>query len=126
MRKVKFRGTSPRNNNNDIGNDDVYASEDDSSTCSSEDDLIAFSGWARVFFQARCDCSATQVTAPGVKPFLDTHLHLAIHATANELCISDPRHPPIALKHFYAARVPGSRSGAALFLRNDPKRRLRK
>lgn len=141
IRRIKFRDQSPRNaptenktgdGGGENGDEDAYDSGDDSSAYSCEEDPIAFTGWARVFFQARRDRAATQVTAPST-PFLDTHLHLTIHATANELRISDSDDrrrpllidPPISLRHFYAARVPGSRSGAALFLRND-KRRLRK
>lgn len=140
MTKITFRGASPQNSptnedrNYKGGDNDGVIDSDDSSSNSSEEDPIAFSGWARVFFQARREPAAKQVTAPGATPFLDTHLHLTIYATANQLHISDVDDrrrpplidPPINLRHFYAARVPGSHSGAALFLRNDPKRRLRK
>ena len=140
MTRITFRGASPQNSptnedrNYKGGDNDGVIDSDDSSSNSSEEDPVAFSGWARVFFQARREPAAKQVTAPGATPFLDTHLHLTIYATANQLHISDVDDrrrpplidPPINLRHFYAARVPGSHSGAALFLRNDPKRRLRK
>eukprot|EP00584_Thalassiosira_punctigera_P004860 CAMPEP_0172528150 /NCGR_PEP_ID=MMETSP1067-20121228/2633_1 /TAXON_ID=265564 ORGANISM="Thalassiosira punctigera, Strain Tpunct2005C2" /NCGR_SAMPLE_ID=MMETSP1067 /ASSEMBLY_ACC=CAM_ASM_000444 /LENGTH=454 /DNA_ID=CAMNT_0013312017 /DNA_START=30 /DNA_END=1394 /DNA_ORIENTATION=+ len=146
MRKIKFLDLSPqaeptdnaedgddkdKDDNADGGDDD-----DDSSSSStwSDEDPIAFSGWARVFFQARHHRSATQVTSGAAcgTTSQDTYLHLSIYSTANKLRISneeeDQWKPPlisIPLKYFYAAKVPGSRSGAALFLKNDS-RRLRK
>ena len=114
------------NNNND--GDSSY-----SSSVSSEE-ALSFSGWARVFFQARHSRHATQVTSGATSTTSqDTYLYLTIHSTANELRISntDDRwkppliDPPIPLKYFYAVKVPGSHSGAALFLKNDT-RRLRK
>ncbi|KAL7529062.1 hypothetical protein ACHAXR_002772 [Thalassiosira sp. AJA248-18] len=70
---------------------------------------------------------------------LGRHLHhlpryiliLTIHSFSNELRISntDDRwkqppliDPPIPLKYFYTVKVPGSHSGAALFLKNDSRR----
>lgn len=139
IRKIKF--PSPRNtllDDDNKQNEDLLAIHDDdgdsSSTSSTSEEAIAFSGWARCFFQARHHRSATQITS-GVTATTsqDTYLYLTIDATTNELRISntDDRwkppliDPPIQLKYFYAAKVPGSHSGAALFLRNDS-RRLRK
>ena len=116
---------------NDIINNDDNSSY--SSSVSSEE-ALSFSGWARVFFQARHARHATQVTSGATSTTSqDTYLYLTIHSTANELRISntDDRwkpplvDPPIPLKYFYAVKVPGSHSGAALFLKNDT-RRLRK
>mmetsp|Transcript_3789 Transcript_3789/g.8441 ORF Transcript_3789/g.8441 Transcript_3789/m.8441 type:complete len:460 (+) Transcript_3789:308-1687(+) len=118
-------------NNNNNSSDASYSS----SSVSSNDEAIAFSGWARVFFQARHHRSATQITSGATSTTSqDTYLYLTIHSTANELRISntDDRwkppliDPPVPLKHFYAVKVPGSHSGAALFLKSDPSRRLRK
>jgi len=117
---------------NDINNNN----DDDSSYSSSvsSEEALSFSGWARVFFQARHARHATQVTSGATSTTSqDTYLYLTIHSTANELRISntDDRwkppliDPPIPLKYFYAVKVPGSHSGAALFLKNDT-RRLRK
>ncbi|KAL7541227.1 hypothetical protein ACHAXR_011905 [Thalassiosira sp. AJA248-18] len=147
MRKIKFRDISPKNNDssnnnnnqfdqaeNDVAqiDNDVDNSSETSST--SSEDAIAFSGWARCFFQARHHRSATQITSGATSTTSqDTYLYLTIHSTSNELRISntDDRwkppliDPPIPLKYFYAVKVPGSHSGAALFLKNDS-RRLRK
>ena len=111
--------------------------------------MLAFSGEARVFFQARHHRSATQIV-PGstTTSSQDTYLRVAVVHSADDnwkykselkiFCaardhvdgvVSEPPvlliDPPVPLKHFYAAKVPGSHSGAALFLRNDP-RRLRR
>ena len=151
MRKIKFRDMSPKNdgaNNNDLAttitqeaggsntmNNLIGNGDDNSSTTSSSsEDAIAFSGWARCFFQARHSRSATQITNnANSTTSQDTYLHLTIYSTDNVLHISNTEDrwkpslidPPIPLKYFYAAKVPGSRSGAALFLKNDS-RRLRK
>ena len=118
---------------NDINNNNDDNSSSYSSSVSSEE-ALSFSGWARVFFQARHSRHATQVTSGATSTISqDTYLYLTIHSTANELRISntDDRwkppliDPPIPLKYFYAVKVPGSHSGAALFLKNDT-RRLRK
>ena len=118
---------------NDIGINDDDDSDAYSSSVSSEE-ALAFSGWARVFFQARHHQAATQITSGATSTTSqDTYLYLTIHSTENELRISntDDRwkppliDPPIPLKYFYAVKVPGSHSGAALFLKNDT-RRLRK
>lgn len=157
MRRIKFsspsssgRGVplasnietnSPQNENttqpqtqtiDNIDNDNSSAYS--SSVSSDDDEALAFSGWARVFFQARHARAATQViSGASTTTSQDTYLYITIHSTANELRISntDDRwkppliDPPIQMKHFYAAKVPGSHSGAALFLKNDT-RRLRK
>jgi len=155
MKKIKFLDLSPQHNNdnnnpqqqeqqeqqqndiNNIENDDDSIGADSnvtSSTYSSEEDPIAFAGWARVFFQARHHRASTQVVQPAMSTTSqDTYLYLSIHTTLNVLKISDSDDrwkpplidPPIPLKYFYAAKVPGSRSGAALFLKNDT-RLLRK
>jgi hypothetical protein len=133
--------------NNNQQQDDDAASFDNTSTSSSSSsssEAIAFSGWARVFFQARHHRSATQITSSAsTSPSQDTYLHLSISSTSNVLRISDTDDttntsnnnnnmkkpplidPPIPLKFFHAVKVPGSNSGAALFLKNDT-RRLRK
>jgi len=132
------------NNNNAIDNDDDDADdgnnsngEESSSSSWSEEDPIVFTGCARVFFQARHHRAATQVKSNAMSTTSqDTYLHLSVHKTANDhhLHVSSEEgqwkppliDPPIPLKYFYAARVPGgSNSGAALFLKNDS-RRLRK
>ena len=147
------------------------SSSSTTSSASSKGGTVAFSGWARVFFQARHHRSATLLTPfGGMTPWSqDTYLYISIihHPTAdgggprltslkqqctNELHIcasaisnideaSDNNHiqaaqlarpsqllinPPIALKYFYALKVPGSHSGAAFFLRNNDDRKLRK
>ncbi|KAL9182372.1 hypothetical protein ACHAXT_013024 [Thalassiosira profunda] len=142
MKKIKFR-TSPTNSPDRLaaaipdGDNQLQQFEgddDDSSSSSSSEEAVAFSGWARCFFQARHHRSATQITSGATSTTSqDTYLYLTIHSTSNELRISDTDErfrpplidPPIPLRYFYAAKVPGSHSGAALFLRNDP-RRLRK
>ena len=127
--------------------DDTYQSSS-SVESSEEGEVLAFSGEARVFFQARHHRSATQIV-PGTTTTSsqDTYLRVAVVHSADAngkyrselriFCaardhvggVSEPPvlliDPPIPLKHFYAAKVPGSHSGAALFLRNDP-RRLRR
>lgn len=155
------------------GDDQSSSSTSTSTSTASEGGIVAFSGWARVFFQARHHRSATLLTPfGGMTPWSqDTYLYISIiHYTtdnddglrltslkkrnANELHICaaaisylDPStdgntnnihdshqqaprpqlliDPPIALKYFHALKVPGSHSGAALFLRNDD-RKLRK
>jgi len=147
MRKIKFVDHIIENpqhvNNNNIEDDDDAASFDSSSSSSSSE-VIAFSGWARVFFQARHHRASTQITSSATTtPSQDTYLHLSISSTSNVLRISDTDDtnnnsssskndkkpplidPPIPLKYFHAVKVPGSHSGAALFLKNDT-RRLRK
>ena len=107
---------------NDVGINDDDDSDAYSSSVSSEE-ALAFSGWARVFFQARHHRAATQITSGATSTTSqDTYLYLTIHSTENELRISntDDRwkppliDPPIPLKYFYAVKVPGSHSGAAL------------
>jgi hypothetical protein len=130
-------------------NRDDDTSQSSSSVESSEEgEVLAFSGEARVFFQARHHCSATQIF-PGITTTSsqDTYLRVAVVHSADDngkyrselrIFCAAPDHvggvseppvllidPPVPLKHFYAAKVPGSHSGAALFLRNDP-RRLRR
>jgi len=113
-------------------NNDNYSSQ--SSSASFNLEAIALSGWARCFFQTRHHCFATQITSGATSTTSqDTCLYLTIHSTANELPIfnTDDRWKPplidfpIPLKYFYAVKVPGSRSGTALFPKNDS-RRLRK
>jgi len=130
MKSVKFRGPSSLQEEGQVEEDEESAS----SSSSSSSDPISFQGWARVFFQARHHRSATQViTTANSTTSQDTYLHLSINSTSNELRISNTEDrskpplidPPIQLKYFYALKVPGSNSGAALFLKND-NRRLRK
>jgi len=151
MRKIKFvdhiienpQDVNNTTTNNNIEGDD--AASFDSSSSSSSSEVIAFSGWARVFFQARHHRASTQITSSATTtPSQDTYLHLSISSTSNVLRISDTDDtnnnnsssskndkkpplidPPIPLKYFHAVKVPGSHSGAALFLKNDS-RRLRK
>jgi hypothetical protein len=128
---------------------DDDASRSSSSVESSEEgEVLAFSGEARVFFQARHHRSATQIV-PGstATSSQDTYLRVAVVHSADAdgkyrselriFCaardhvggVGEPPvllvDPPIPLRHFYAAKVPGSHSSAALFLSNDP-RRLRR
>ena len=151
MRKIKFLDhhiASPdlatqqqldintQGDNGDEAQENDAASFDASSSSSSSSEVIAFSGWARVFFQARHHQASTQITSSATaSPSQDTYLHLSISSTSNVLRISDTDDanekkpplidPPIPLKFFHAVKVPGSHSGAALFLKNDS-RRLRK
>lgn len=149
MRTVKFLGHgSPRNevdqqqqrqqsnaNSLMISQSDVDDdSSNDSDSTSSSEEPLAFEGWARVFFQARHHLSATQVvTSATTTTSQDTYLYVSMNSTSNMLFISNTTDrrkpplidPPISLKYFYALKVPGSHSGAALFLKNDS-RRLRK
>jgi len=157
MRKIKFvdhliENPQDVNNNNNNNQEDDDAASYGSSSSSSSSEVIAFSGWARVFFQARHHRTSTQVTSSAnTSPSQDTYLHLSISSTSNVLRISDTDDtvtnnnnnssnnsfsskgdkkpplidPPIPLKYFHAVKVPGSNSGAALFLKNDT-RRLRK
>jgi hypothetical protein len=167
--------------NKNVYTGSVHSSSSSTTTSSSsivEGGTVAFSGWARVFFQARHHHSATLLTPfGGLTPWSqDTYLYISIiqyttdnnttdglnlaslkKRNSNELHIcaaaiskhyeastsdnlknnnynhAQPQSqrpkllidPPIVLKYFYALKVPGSRSGAALFLRNDD-RRLRK
>ncbi|KAL9178414.1 hypothetical protein ACHAXT_000061 [Thalassiosira profunda] len=208
MKKIKIR-TSPTNSPDRLAAafpdgenqlQQIEGDDDSSSSSSSSEEAVAFSGWARCFFQARTTerhadhqratsttsqdtylndprrlrkyifrfefvnravhqpparyvqfvrpsplgmgpcffqartTAATQITSGATSTTSqDTYLYLTIHSTSNELRISDTDErfrpplidPPIPLRYFYAAKVPGSHSGAALFLRNDP-RRLRK
>ena len=133
---------SDSNNNNMIKTQLQLLDNDDdqsfnSSTTSTSSEAIAFSGWARVFFQARHHRTSTQITSNATSsPSQDTYLHLSISSTSNVLCISDTTtnnnntnrpliDPPIPLKYFHAVKLPNSHSGAALFLKHDT-RRLRK
>ena len=76
-------------NNNEDDDDDAAASFDSSSSSSSSE-VIAFSGWARVFFQARHQRASTQITSSATtSPSQDTYLHLSISSTSNVLRISD-------------------------------------
>jgi len=147
MRKIKFVDhiiENPQHVNDTNIEDDDDAASFDSSSSSSSSEVIAFSGWARVFFQARHHRASTQITSSATTtPSQDTYLHLSISSTSNVLRISDTDDtnnnsssskndkkpplidPPIPLKYFHAVKVPGSHSGAALFLKNDT-RRLRK
>mmetsp|Transcript_27942 Transcript_27942/g.43919 ORF Transcript_27942/g.43919 Transcript_27942/m.43919 type:complete len:467 (-) Transcript_27942:67-1467(-) len=154
MRKIKFVDHLIENTPQDLNNnqtDDDDAASYGSSSSSSSSEVIAFSGWARVFFQARHHRTSTQITSSSnISPSQDTYLHLSISSTSNVLRISDTDDtstnnsnntssssfskgdkkpplidPPIPLKYFHAVKVPGSNSGAALFLKNDT-RRLRK
>lgn len=142
QQRRQFATTQDVNTNDDSGND---AASYDSSSSSSSSEVIAFSGWARVFFQARHHRASTQITSSATaSASQDTYLHLSISSTSNVLRISDTDDtnssssnnnnntkkpplidPPIPLKFFHAVKVPGSHSGAALFLKNDT-RRLRK
>ena len=130
-------------------NRDADTSQSSSSVESSEEgEVLAFSGEARVFFQARHHCSATQIVPGSTSTSSqDTYLRVAVVHSADDsgkyrselriFCaasdhvggVSEPSvlliDPPVPLKHFYAAKALGSHSGAALFLRNDP-RRLRR
>ena len=144
MRKIKFVDHLIKNPQ-DINKDDDDAASFDSTSSSSSTEVIAFSGWARVFFQARHHRASTQITSSSsTSASQDTYLHLSISSTSNVLRISDTDDttvhatssskndkkpplidPPIPLKYFHAVKVPGSNSGAALFLKNDT-RRLRK
>ncbi|KAL3769881.1 hypothetical protein ACHAWU_007087 [Discostella pseudostelligera] len=122
-----------------IGNGDDQSSSSTSTSTStaSEGGIVAFSGWARVFFQARHHRSATLLTPfGGMTPWSqDTYLYISIihYTTDNEdgLRVTSMKKRNANELHICAAAIsyldpiPGSHSGAALFLRNDD-RKLRK
>lgn len=146
VERIKFRDERPKNTNTnaDEGSgrpssslilaSQIQVDDGSSDTSSTRSDSLTFEGWARCFFQARSARSATQIKCGATSSSSqDTYLHVSMSSSSNTLRISntdDPRKPPlvdppIQLSYFYAARVPGSNTGAALFLRNDS-RRLRK
>ena len=145
IERIKFRDEMPKNadeggsgrartSSSLILESQIQIDDGSSDTSSTRSDSLTFEGWARCFFQARSAKSATQIKCGATSSSSqDTYLHVSMSSSSNTLRISntdDPRKPPlvdppIQLSYFYAARVPGSNSGAALFLRNDS-RRLRK
>ena len=143
IERIKF--SSPRNADEGSGGarpppssfllaSQIQVDDGSSDTSSARSDSLTFEGWARCFFQARSARSATQIKCGATSSSSqDTYLHVSMSSSSNTLRISNTDDqskpplvdPPIQLRYFYAARVPGSNSGAALFLRNDS-RRLRK
>lgn len=108
----------------DSGEDDSSSSSSISSTPISE----GFEGYARVFFQGRNDRVSTQLQPTNSSTLArDSYLYIEVDPDATELRIYPGKDekgklivdPPINLKYFYAARVPGSNEGSALFLKED-------
>lgn len=111
---------------------DVPVVEDEasssSSSISSTPTSEGFEGWARVFFQGRSDRVSTQLQPTNSSTLArDSYLYIEVDPEATALRIYPSKEergkliidPPIELKYFYAARVPGSNEGAALFLKED-------
>uniref|UniRef100_A0A7S4MPM5 Uncharacterized protein n=1 Tax=Odontella aurita TaxID=265563 RepID=A0A7S4MPM5_9STRA len=107
---------------------DASSSSSDSSATASE----GFRGWARVFFQGRSDRVSTQLHPTNSSTLArDSYLYVEVDPDATQLRIYPSEaemkknknkilvDPPIDLKYFYGARVPGSNEGAALFLKED-------
>jgi len=97
-----------------------------------EENPPSFTGCARVFFQGRKDDMAHQLTNCSNKEgvtYDDTYLHIKIDSSSKTLLIFGNEKdyqesrllvdPPIDLRYFFAMKVPESRCGIALFLKDD-------